>query len=304
MGRAATGAPAVRAEANDLLNAADPRRPSVPWRALQALRDLVQTIDADAARERAAQTGYDRGPLVAFGVGALCLAGMEYASGPSALAAVARQLHELLPQHVPSYGVLRSDRWYPLLDLGFWVATRALGFLVLPALAIRLLLRERVTDYGLRVAGLARHLPAYGLLFALMLPLIGAAALRPEFLAYYPFYRRAADSWFDLLFWEALYAFQFFCVEFFFRGFLPLAARRSLGSHAAAAAMVPYCMVHFTKPLLEVLGAIPAGLVLGLLALRTRSIWGGVLLHVAVAWTMDFWAIARTTGFPRTFWPH
>jgi uncharacterized protein len=272
-------------------------------RLVEAPRELVQAIDAQAASERAARPGYDRGPLVAFAVGALCLAGMEYASGPRALAGVVRFLHELSPQQVPAHALLRTDRWYPLLDLVFWVATRALGFLVVPALAIRFLLGERVLDFGLRRSGLRRQLPAYGLLFALVLPLIIAASLRPEFLAYYPFYRYAGDSWFDLLFWELLYAFQFLCVEFFFRGFLTLGARRSLGSHAAVVAMVPYCMVHFTKPLLEVLGAVPAGLVLGLLALRAGSIWGGVLLHVAVAWTMDALALARTTGFPEAFWP-
>jgi membrane protease YdiL (CAAX protease family) len=285
-----------------LLRAAEPRRGAL-GRALGALRELVQAIDADAARERAARPGYDRGPLVAFGIGALCLAGMEYLSGPSVLASLLRALHQLAPEQVPTYAQLRSDRWYPLLDLGFWVATRTLGFLVVPGLAIRLLLRQRIMDYGLRAGGLAQQLPAYGLLFALVLPLLAAAATRPEFVAYYPFYRRAGESWFDLLFWELLYAFQFFGVEFFFRGFLSMAAQRSLGSHAAAAAMVPYCMVHFTKPLLEVLGAIPAGLVLGLLALRARSIWGGVLLHVAVAWTMDALALARTSGFPKVFWP-
>src|SRR5690606_18082646 len=163
-------------------------------------------------------------------------------TGPSVLAGVLRALHELAPEQVPAYGLLRADRWYPLLDLCFWVATRALGFLVVPALAIRLLLRERIVDYGLRASGLSRHLPAYGALLALVLPLLVVAAQRPEFVAYYPFYRHAGDSWFDLLVWELLYAFQFFCVEFFFRGFLTLAAGRSLGSHAAVAAMVPYCM--------------------------------------------------------------
>jgi membrane protease YdiL (CAAX protease family) len=286
-----------------LPSVAEARRLGGARRAIQAARTLVSEIDAEAARERAALPGYDRGPMVAFLVGALCLVGMEYLAGPRVLAGLLRGLHELFPEQVAAYPLLRTGRWYALLDLGFWVATRTLGFLLVPGLAIRLLLGQRLSDYGLRVAGLKGHLPIYGCLFLAVLPLLGAAALRPEFVAYYPFYRHAADSWFDLLCWEALYAFQFFCVEFFFRGFLPMASRKSLGSHAAAAAMVPYCMVHFTKPLLEVLGAIPAGLTLGLLALRTRSIWGGVLLHVAVAWTMDALAIAQTTGFPRTFWP-
>jgi membrane protease YdiL (CAAX protease family) len=68
-------------------------------------------------------------------------------------------------------------------------------------------------------------------------------------------------------------------------------------------AVAPYCMIHFTKPLLEVLAAIPAGIVLGLLAMRARSIWGGAALHVGVAWTMDALALAKTSGLPSRFWP-
>ena len=52
-------------------------------------------------------------------------------------------------------------------------------------------------------------------------------------------------------------------------------------------------MVHFQKPLPETMGSIIAGLALGTLALRTSSIWGGALLHVAVALTMDSVGIAR-----------
>ena len=37
--------------------------------------------------------------------------------------------------------------------------------------------------------------------------------------------------------------------------------------------------------------AIGAGLILGTLAMRTRSIWGGVLIHVGVAMTMDVLAL-------------
>ena len=55
--------------------------------------------------------------------------------------------------------------------------------------------------------------------------------------------------------------------------------------------VIPYCMIHFHKPLPEVFGAIVAGIVLGWLALETRSLWGGVLLHVAVALSMDVAAL-------------
>ena len=48
-------------------------------------------------------------------------------------------------------------------------------------------------------------------------------------------------------------------------------------------AVVPYCMIHFQKPLPEALGAIVAGVVLGALSLRTGSVLGGAAVHVAVA---------------------
>lgn len=269
---------------------------------IERARRTVDAIDAEAARERAAHSGYDRGPLVAFGVGALCLTLMEYLASPRTLPDLLRALYALDPTSLPSPGELRSSRWWQLLDLSFWVGTRALGFVVLPLAASALWLKPR-PDFGLSPPRALAQLKPYALLFGAVLPLLLLASLRPEFRLYYPFYRRAGESWLDLCVWELLYAFQFFCVEFFFRGFLLGATRRSLGSHAALAAMVPYCMVHFTKPVLEVVGAIPAGIILGVLALATRSIWGGVLLHVAVALSMDLLALAQGRGLPSRLWP-
>jgi membrane protease YdiL (CAAX protease family) len=53
-------------------------------------------------------------------------------------------------------------------------------------------------------------------------------------------------------------------------------------------------MIHFSKPLAECLGSILAGIALGTVALRTGSIWGGVLVHCLVAWSMDLLALYRT----------
>jgi membrane protease YdiL (CAAX protease family) len=52
-------------------------------------------------------------------------------------------------------------------------------------------------------------------------------------------------------------------------------------------------MIHFGKPIQETLGAIVAGILLGFMALKTRSIWLGAALHIAVAWTMDGLAVWR-----------
>jgi membrane protease YdiL (CAAX protease family) len=57
--------------------------------------------------------------------------------------------------------------------------------------------------------------------------------------------------------------------------------------------IVPYNMIHFQKPGLEALAAILGGLVLGSLSLKTRSIWWGAMLHLAVAGTMDVLSLVQ-----------
>ena len=94
-----------------------------------------------------------------------------------------------------------------------------------------------------------------------------------------------------LLLWELLYIAQFVTLEMFFRGFMLHGLRRSFGANAIFVMMVPYFMIHFNKPMPEAVGAIGAGLILGTLAMRTRSIWGGAAIHVAVAVTMDLLAL-------------
>jgi membrane protease YdiL (CAAX protease family) len=60
-------------------------------------------------------------------------------------------------------------------------------------------------------------------------------------------------------------------------------------------------MLHFPKLWLESFGAISFGFFLGILALRSKSIWGGVGVHVAIALMMDSMAMMQTKGFPDQF---
>jgi membrane protease YdiL (CAAX protease family) len=89
---------------------------------------------------------------------------------------------------------------------------------------------------------------------------------------------------------------QFFALEFFFRGFMVHGLKDKMGVYSIAAMVVPYCMIHFTKPLPECVGSLFAGLILGLLSLRTGSVWLGALIHIAVALSMD-WLSLWHRGF-------
>ena len=185
----------------------------------------------------------------------------------------------------------------PLVDLGFWSGSCFVLWFVVPALLTRFAFRTRLRDIGLSFRGVGRHLPLYLLLYVLVLPLVYLASLNPEFQNTYPFAAHARKGIRELVEWELIYGVQFFSLEFFFRGFMVFLLAKRFGPNAVFVMVVPYCMIHFHKPMPEAIGAIGAGLLLGILALRTGSIFGGVMIHWAVAITMDVLAILAGRGF-------
>jgi len=172
----------------------------------------------------------------------------------------------------------------------FWAAGCVLMYLVVPALAVRLLLKEPLAAHGLTLKGYARHARVYMLLYVPAAGAAFAASFSSEFQQMYPFYRHPGTLA-VLLGWELLYAAQFFSLEFFFRGFMLHGLKHRYGSAALWIMLFPYCMIHFPKPMAESVGALLAGLVLGLLSLRTGSVLGGATIHVAVGLTMDLLAV-------------
>jgi membrane protease YdiL (CAAX protease family) len=273
---------------------------------LQTWREL----DAEAAEERALRAargeGYDFRPLVALALGAVCLALMEYFGHSNHF----RELLLVLdpePMRVQDtfWSWLRHSQWLELGEFVWWSGWRVLGYFVIPMLVVKLFWRERLRDHGLETKGFWEHAWIYGLAYCVvLLCVLGVTIWVPHFSEYYPFYGFASRSWGDFWMWEVLYAAQFFSLEFFFRGFWLKALKRSMGSMAIFAMTVPYCMIHFGKPFLETIAAIIAGIFLGTLSMKTRSIWSGFLIHVSVAITMDLAAlIASGRGLPEQWWP-
>jgi membrane protease YdiL (CAAX protease family) len=182
-----------------------------------------------------------------------------------------------------------------LFDLTYWALGQQIVYVVVPVAIIRLLFREPLANYGVKLRGMWRFLPLYCAMALVMLPLVYLASRGEQFQKTYPFYKLAPDEplWPRFFAWEALYILQFMALEFFFRGYVLHGVRRRFGSYAIFVMMIPYCMIHFGKPMPETCGAIVAGIVLGFMSLATRSIWLGALLHIAVALAMDFAAIGK-----------
>jgi membrane protease YdiL (CAAX protease family) len=189
--------------------------------------------------------------------------------------------------------------YYELFVLCYWAFWRVLGFFILPAMAVLAHPTLRKRSLGLSVKGMSNHLWVYAVLFLPVFVAVFVVSFFGEFQDYYPFYSNASRSLREFVIWELFYIAQFFSLEFFFRGFMIQPLRREMGSSVIFAMMIPYVMIHIGKPMVECFAAIIAGIVLGTLALRTRSIWSGFLIHVSVALSMDLlsiWQRSRIGG--------
>jgi membrane protease YdiL (CAAX protease family) len=272
------------------------------WPIWRVFRATWSDLEVEAQARRQGRSGALDGRVpAAAAIGAVVLALQDY-TGRAAF------FHEAVRQPLAalfasaSGAPLDLERWGDLLRHAWWGTTRIGGYL-LPLLIWRALFpADRPRDLGLRIAGFRQHLWIYALCVALMVPVLLVAQRQPDFGAYYPFYRQAGRSWADFLAWEAVYLTQFFALELFFRGWW-LRAWRSLGAGAVFAVAVPYVMIHLSKPYLESMGALVAGVVLGSLAVRTRSIWAGVLVHATVAFLMDAASLRARGELPVALWP-
>lgn len=279
---------------------------------LQALVVFVRTlwadIDRDAAASRSLHPTRDHQVAPVLVVAAVALTLVFFFCQPSTFLSMFGAALSRSPRVGP---------YSQLFAVTYWNVTRICLLALLPMLHIRLR-GERLSDYGLGIgffsSATSTRSPAadssprvslrtYLWLLLSILPLVIAMSFSSTFQRTYPLYRQAGRSLLELLLWELQYLCSFFAIEFFFRGYLLFGMRRALASQAIFVAMLPYCMFHYTKPPAEALASIIAGIVLGTLAMSSRSIWGGVLLHTGVALTMDLAALLQRHAMPSRIFP-
>jgi membrane protease YdiL (CAAX protease family) len=178
-----------------------------------------------------------------------------------------------------------------LYRLGYWSLSTCVGYLIVPAIWVKVAMGRSLRETGMSFEGMSRHAWLYLAMYLLVLPAVWFVSGAESFQSTYPFYDQAGRSLYDFLLWEFLYALQFLSLEFFFRGFLVHGLKDRFGFYAIFVSTIPYCMIHFGKPPAEAFGSVIAGITLGIFSLFTGSIWLGVLIHVSVAVTMDVFAL-------------
>ncbi|MCA9563459.1 MAG: CPBP family intramembrane metalloprotease, partial [Myxococcales bacterium] len=240
------------------------------------------------AAQQAAGEGIDWKVFWVCFVVALCLTFLNYFGMADQLTQTIELLRKIgLGSLSDAWAEVSSGELSRFARLMGWVGSCVFLYFVIPGLFIKLAMRGKLSDYGLTLKHLRKHLKIYAVLFGGVLPLVVAVSFSPAFQQQYPFYRGYTDQ-LPQYFWvfELGYAAQFFALEFFFRGFMVHGLKHRFGAYSVVVMAVPYTMIHFGKPLPETIGAFFAGCILGTVSLRTGSIWSGVFIHVSVAWTM------------------
>ena len=244
--------------------------------------DLARQIRSDLAT-------LDRRTVFTFVYAAAGLTCISYFKNPDYLAAI------LSNTRFADIGIEAAHPTYNnLYGLIWWVFVSVTFYFVLPAIIIKFVQKRKLSEIGLAFTIEKGFVAILLKCVVIMLPLIYLMSLTNGFASKYPFLKVYNGSPYlstTLLIWELVYFFQFFGLEFFFRGFLLHSFKPSLGFYSILAMTVPYTMIHFQKPMAETFAAIFAGIFLGWLSYKNGTIWIGLVLHCIVAFSMDILAL-------------
>ena len=179
-------------------------------------------------------------------------------------------------------------------ELQFWL--RCINwvvrvFVLLIPVFILWLIKDKSTQpfYGTKALD---NIKPYLIMLLIMVPLLALASTQKDFLSMYPKAKfltqlqMGHQKWRYVLY-ECCYGFDFVSIEFFFRGFLILSLVKICGPHCIIPVACFYCTIHLGKPMGEAISSFFGGSLLGIIAYNTGSVWGGLIVHLGIAWMME-----------------
>lgn len=180
-----------------------------------------------------------------------------------------------------------------LLNFLYWFIGDFITYFILPILIIRFLLRENTKDYGLCAGdhrkGLQFTIPAV----LLMLIILWFVSSGISFSYTYPQLASARDNWGIFLIFETGMMIYMFAWEFIWRGFFLFGLERKFGYYSIMIQTIPFVILHNGKPELEAFSSIAGGIILGVIALRTRSFLYGFFIHYFIILNIDLLSTLR-----------
>ncbi len=180
--------------------------------------------------------------------------------------------------------MLPANHLAPIAPYLYWFSASFFFLLFLPALSIKLIFKKKLSHYGLGIGKYKTGILIFILFYLVMLPILLIISQHPSFANHYPLCQNARKP---LELFVVGYAIYFIGWEFIFRGYMLFGLFKRFGYYSIFIQTIPFALLHYGKPQLETISSLLAGIILGFLALRLKSVWYGILLHVAVAVSLD-----------------
>lgn len=188
-----------------------------------------------------------------------------------------------------SYELIIED----LVSFTYWFLCDFILFLIIPFAIIKFLLKEQIKEYGVRIGkkGIGLIVAVYSIL--IFIPIIYLLSSSENFSEYFPLMESAKDDLLIFIIYEILFILFIFSWEFIFRGFMLFGLEKKFGIYSIFIQMIPFVILHNGKPFVETFASIFGAIFLGYIALRTRSILYGFLIHAFILITLDILALLK-----------
>ncbi|MDH5603757.1 MAG: CPBP family intramembrane metalloprotease [Cyclobacteriaceae bacterium] len=201
---------------------------------------------------------------------------------------------------LPYYKILTSFRSHALFSFGYSIfkETVCVITIIFPLWFLWKKYFDTESFFGLTFRGF--DWKPYAVLLLLMFIVIAISLQSSPVSNYYPTYKSGnahtvlgISEWIIVAIYELFYGLDFISIELFYRGFMVIGLGALLGKEAIMPMASLYCFLHFGKPYPETISSIFGGYILGIIALYSRNILGGVFIHVGIAWMMELLSYLR-----------
>jgi len=180
-----------------------------------------------------------------------------------------------------------------LYEFLYWFFSDSIILFGIPYLIIKLIFKEDIKNYGVNFKNLKSGVLVILLSVIIILPATYIVSTTKEFTNFYPMYPGLNQNIKTFLMYESFLILFLFAWEFIWRGFMLFGLESKFGWYSIFIQMIPFVILHNGKPAIETFSAILGALFLGVLALRTRSMVYGFIIHAAIIISLDIYALLK-----------
>jgi uncharacterized protein len=176
----------------------------------------------------------------------------------------------------------------------YWLLGDGLLMTIGTVLSVKFILKKKLSDFGFTLGDKRFGFLSILIFYLVMLPVLWIVSASESFALTYPQGGPALRENFSLLIlYEICIIIYMLGWEFMWRGYMLFGLKDKFGYYAIFVQMIPFFILHKGKPELELFGAILAGIILGIQALRSRSFIYAWILHSVIMISIDLISVMR-----------